>query len=378
MIRPQTSSISMDSLKKPFLSFVVFLMVLAAFKKVGSLLIFSSDSEQPTAYSYEMVRPPEEKRRKSLLDFQVVERSHHWQAPNDRIPMSKDGVKKVGDGKAAPPAKNNIAAENLKKAQKAAAAAAALKKQLAERRKAKVAVDVVQSEEEKSDSEVSNFPEVVSYEGRKAPTRQLDPVQENEEKEKAKNRLSLSEWKSLVSNTPSKANIDKLLAAKRARQIRLDEYYAVVKELVISGAEDRQRAGIYALQKDVSAETFEFMVTVRAQALNTVQGQIQTLITKYSEPSQLDELSRVVIASKNPTVVLEAMKGVMASVQAWKQQKENTSQGGARNPAYTARFEQDLKSLLPSLRRVSSRSQSDISGMALEIMNQIESGSQTT
>lgn len=342
-------------------------------KRLGMGPFFSAKTQQETSYDYMMVRNLEEASLRGLSDYPVEEYSRHWKGRRDRQPKAMDLVKNTNGADAA---KAATSATNPKAAQ---AKVAAAKAKAAQARKKRMNVNVIEDNKVASSSD-SGFDATPAYHNKNrpvvsapAPASSEDPVQPQEDK-----GLSLSEWKSLLMQTPSKLNMDKLLASQRKGKLSTADFYSIISDLLVSHAEDRQKAGIYGLGSVISSESFEFIITVKAQTQDSVQTQLTALQKRYSEPAQLDEVARVALGSSKPEVAVEAMKVLKASIEQWAKQRDVVAQSGSpvRSPAELARYEQNIRSLLPGLTRISSRGETDAASLAAELVNQIESATQ--
>ncbi len=364
MYAGKSNTLTSDLLRNPLFLFGLLCLAFLGLKKVAGLLRFGAPGDQAATYNYEMARGKDAKPILTVDDYPTVVRGNSWTPPTNRNPMSGDPVKKTIDG---PAAKGQAAAT------KKGTIAGAAKAQQQQRRKPRVKVDVIGKNAAKSGGSdeaapVSMHNDVVFY-GAPPLAVSEQPAKADKDDEKT---MSLNEWRALLT-TPTRQNMDRLLAARRANQITTNDFYALVKELVLSHADDRQKAGVYALQNDLTAAGFEFIVLNKAQAMPAVQTQLAALQKKFEEPSQANELAKLLAASKAPEVLNEAMKSLAVAVAALKKQvAAQGDTGGTRNPAVAAQAKRDLFGLMPALRRMAGAG-GDLAGMASGLLNEIES-----
>lgn len=124
-------------------------------------------------------------------------------------------------------------------------------------------------------------------------------------KEDDKKVMTIAEWRQLLLLQPSLANVNKFLAAYRAKEVSPQDYYQVSQELVVSEKPENQAAGLYALQAAPSATSFTIVAKnlTKLTAENRATG--QQVLLSYSQPARVGYLSQV-LESTDPEVVKQA------------------------------------------------------------------------
>lgn len=375
MFESKSNTFTSDLLRNPVFLFGLLCLAILGLKKIAGLLHFGPMGDAIATYNYEMVRGKDVKRILTVDDYPTVVRENGWTRPQNRNPMSGEVVKNTMNGPAAP-GQAGVTGKKGGTMNAAQAAATAAAKAAQAKRKAQLKVNVIGNDPVKSTgSDPTATHNDVVFHGPAPAVAVAAPAESassNETKEEEK-KLTLNDWRAMLT-TASRANLSKLLTAKRAGTISASDYYTLVKELIMSHVDDRQKAGVYVLQNDISSGAFEFIVINKAQTAPAVQAALAPVLKKYEEAAQADELAKVLTTSKRPEVQLEAMKSLTVAITALKK-VSTQGEGGGRNPALVAQAQRDFQLLLPSLRRMTATGD-EMAGLAADLLAQIESLSQ--
>ena len=159
--------------------------------------------------------------------------------------------------------------------------------------------------------------------------------------------LTPAQWRALLQNSPTSANIASFIKAKQSGKLDATSYYQITHELLVDSAVDRETAGVSIVKADPSASTFSFMVTELSKVSASVQTKLQAEIASYSSGTKLSLLIAVLSTSTSPTVLTAAttdLATALASYQAHPSGQPST-QGASVSLSQLAAFKTVLDKL---------------------------------
>ncbi len=132
------------------------------------------------------------------------------------------------------------------------------------------------------------------------PDAAADPKKEDDKKP-----MTIAEWHQLLFSQPTLANVNKFLAAYKAKEVTPQDYYQVSEELVLSDKPDHQAAGLYAFQAAPNAISFVIIAKNLGKLTPENRSTGQQILLSYSQPQRVGYLSQV-LESTDPEVVKQA------------------------------------------------------------------------
>lgn len=189
-------------------------------------------------------------------------------------------------------------------------------------------------------------------------------------KEDEDEQLTASQWRSLLQSSPSAENIAKFIKAKHEGKIDSTTYYQIVHELLVDSASDRRRAALAILDQDISAKTFEFLVTSLASAPSDAKAQIQKALASYAQPSKMALLIRVLSSSKDAAVLQTAATQLSTAFSDFKK-VYTSSENQNRRLAGGFSLQQFLAMVSP-LKRLAEGGSSPVASQMSQLVSEIE------
>lgn len=342
---------------------------------VGLLLFLASairwgvqrEAWTPTSasFSYEMPRPQNYEPGFDLSDREV----EHDFTKLPGLPAMKvaaDKAKAKVDPKKADADKKAVAAKKAAQAKSRAAALAAAKRRLDVKtvntaRAATLTANFIPG----SDSQTAFYGDsgIAAGDNTTSPN---DTTKKEEDEE----QLTASQWRSLLQSSPSAENIAKFIKAKQEGKIDSASYYQIVHELLVDSALDRRRAALAILDQDISAKTFEFLVTSLASAPSDAKAQIQKALASYAQPSKMALLVRVLASSKDAAVLQTAAAQLATAFSDFKK-VYTSSENQNRRLAGGFSLQQFLAMVAP-LKRLAESGSSPVASQMSQLVSEIE------
>ena len=129
--------------------------------------------------------------------------------------------------------------------------------------------------------------------------------------------LTPNQWRSLLQNSPTAANVSAFIKAKQGGKLDAASYYQITHELLVDAAKDRETAGLSVVKSDASSATFSFIVGELAKDSAAVQTALQAEIATYSAMPKLSILVGVLSSSQNPAVLSAAAADLGTAVSSY-------------------------------------------------------------
>lgn len=180
--------------------------------------------------------------------------------------------------------------------------------------------------------------------------------------------LDPSTWQSLLQNQPSASNVAKFMKARLDGKVNDAAFFRIVVVLLQDHAEDRRKAGLQLLDQDTSPQTYEFLVLRTPTMPGDLQPRLQALTAKYTTPTKMFLLARVLASSSNKTVLLAALSQLS---QVAASAGPSPVPGQPTNPSSATVLAQ-LNSMVSVLRKVSQNPDQAVAGQAKSLLSALQ------
>lgn len=187
----------------------------------------------------------------------------------------------------------------------------------------------------------------------------------------ADKKVSAEQWRSLVLGQPTQANVNKMVAAYMAGDMKDAEFYAITKELMHNTNVETQTLGLSAVSSFYTLNAFAAVATSYSVLPTEVQTKADAYLLGYANSARLGILATS-LKSSSTEVVEMASQIVLKGYQAAKENVgngENNGASGSKDNAvanYT-RFVAIFQTLAQS-------TDSEIASLANSALSQIQSG----
>lgn len=323
------------------------------------------------AYSYEMPRMETNEMPFDISGRRVVRQYPAGEQPQAAVPFVKQEVAPIAKtngtaGKAFPKIKKETAKE------KAAREAKERAKKVAEARKKNHKVQVIsasdrfrmRAETERPKIQTPPPQQYAPYvvQGPQTPVVD-DPLPDKPDDDV----IDPSTWQSMLQAQPNAANISKFMKARTEGKIADGAFYRIVTVLLQDRAPDRRKAALQILDTDTAPKTYEFIVLGALSLGPDIQAELRTLQAKYTTPSKIFLLGRVLASTANKTVLLAALLQLNQAA---------STAGPLPAPGQPAGqntgIHAQLNSMLGVLRKVAQNPDANVSGQAKALLSTLQ------
>jgi hypothetical protein len=325
--------------------------------------------KMPESESYEMGRPDSFATNEYDISGRKLVRTVN--DPNQNLAKQV-----LGAPNAVPAVAVSNAVAGAQPAKSASQAAADAKKLAdAQKKKAQVAINVVDSNREKmrgfADTQnTKQTPNPYVYAQVRPPVAPPTSPGDNPEKDK----LTAAQWRAILFADPSSNNVKNFVAAFQGGEISGNEFYQIADNLLADAAEDRQDAGLRAYASDYSVRSFTVLAKIY-QASSSSEEQktkIYSSLRAYGEPSRLSLLSRIFYLNDAPALTLAAQ--VLGQTLAAQTPSTNVQDGRqGRGPVSLAIPVSRFQAFLTPLNRLLSNQEAGLASQAQALIDQIKS-----
>jgi type IV secretory pathway protease TraF len=142
--------------------------------------------------------------------------------------------------------------------------------------------------------------------------------------EEKTDKLSPGQWRSLIANEPTQANVTAMIKAYMAGDLDEASYLAIVGDLFASNKTESQAMGIYAVNYVYSPRAFTMVATSMDKLDATNKSQAQGYLMAYTKTNRLNSLASA-LQSSDATVVAKAAQVVIAGYEQAKSGGGSTS-----------------------------------------------------
>ncbi len=196
-----------------------------------------------------------------------------------------------------------------------------------------------------------------------------EQTQANEDQNKD-DKMSPDQWRALILGQPTKANMDKLIAARNKGDVDSSTYYMIINDLLKSNKAENQTLGLYGAQVYGDAGAFVVVAQNQDHMDSTLQNKAEQFLMTYTQASRINNLASV-LSSTDTVVLMKATAVVVAGYQAARngtnisQTDNRNGRGSSVSPVAS------YQKFIPLFQKLAQSSDSTIAALANSALEQL-------
>ena len=191
---------------------------------------------------------------------------------------------------------------------------------------------------------------------------------------KKNKKKTYAEWRTLLFSKPTRESLISFIEAYKNNDVTSDEYQAMSQELLSQTDDNLKGLGLLALRSMPSLQSFSQLVHIQSQLPTTYQNYVEQAYLAYLQPQNIQVLNQALM-TKDKTLVLKSLNLLGTNLQKIHQgdytslvDSRNRRDGSSNNSISISTY----KSLLPALISLGSSSDQDVSPLAQQVSNLIQ------
>lgn len=187
-------------------------------------------------------------------------------------------------------------------------------------------------------------------------------------------KKSFAEWRSLIFEKPTSENLSLFVAALRKNEVSMTEYQVLAQDLLDQTDVRLKALGLQALRSVPSLQSFSQLVHAQSTLPETYQSYVDQALQSYVQPQNLQYLNQA-LATRDKVVILKSLNLLQTNLTLLSHGDQSgfTDPRSRREDAATTLTMASFRSLIPTLTSIGSAGDQDLSGLAQQVMELIQS-----